>query len=100
MATGLAMVTGASSGIGFELAKLFADDGYDLIVAADDDAIQASADKLAVGGAGVRAVQVDLRKPDDVELLYRTAGSDGRALDAVVLNAGVGRAGPFVDGDL
>src|SRR5215213_5264916 len=102
MATGLAMVTGASSGIGFELAKLFADDGYDVIVAADDDAIQASADKLGSGsgGVGVRAVQVDLRKPDDVELLYRTVASDGRPLDAAVLNAGVGRAGRFVDGDL
>jgi uncharacterized protein len=94
------MVTGASSGIGFELAKLFAEDGYDLIVAADEDAIQASADKLATHGVRVRVVQVDLRKPDDVELLHRTAASDGRPLDAAVLNAGIGRAGRFVDGDL
>jgi uncharacterized protein len=99
-ATRLALLTGASSGIGFELARLFANDGYDLVVAADDDAIQASADKLGAAGAGVRAVQVDLRKPDDVELLYRTATADGRSLDAAVLNAGVGRAGPFVEGDL
>jgi uncharacterized protein len=100
MAKGLALVTGASSGIGFELAKLFAADGYDLVVAADDNAIQASADKLGATGIGVRAVQVDLRKPDDVELLYRSATGDGRALDVAVLNAGIGRAGPFVDGDL
>jgi uncharacterized protein len=99
-ATRLALVTGASSGIGFELARLFANDGYDLVVAADDDAIQAAADKLGATGGGVRAVQVDLRKPDDVDLLYRTATGDGRRLDAAVLNAGIGRAGPFVEGEL
>lgn len=96
MAKGLALVTGASSGIGFELAKLFANDGYDLIVAAGDEAIHAAGDKLAAGGVKVRAVQVDLRKPDDVELLYRTALGDGRPLDAAALNAGVGGAGRFV----
>jgi short-subunit dehydrogenase len=100
MANRLALVTGASSGIGFELAKLFADDGYDLIVAADDNAIQASAATLGGNGVRVEAVQVDLRKPEDVELLYRTATDQGRRLDAAVLNAGIGRAGPFVEGDL
>lgn len=93
----LALVTGASSGIGFELAKLFADDGYDLIVAADDDAIHPCADKLAAGGTEVRAVQVDLRKADDVDRLYSSATENGRRLDAAALNAGTGGGGRFVD---
>jgi short-subunit dehydrogenase len=97
-ATGLALITGASSGIGFELAKLFADDGYDLVIAAEDDAIHASADKLATAGIEVTPVQVDLRKPEEVDRLYRSV--DGRPLAAAALNAGVGRAGPFVDGDI
>ena len=100
MAKGLALVTGASSGIGFELARLFAGDGYDLVVAADEDGIEACADKLRGAGVEVRAVRVDLRKPEDVDRLYRTATSDGRSLAAAALNAGRGRAGPFIEGDL
>jgi len=75
--TSLALVTGSSTGIGFELAKLFADDGYDLVVAAEDDAIHASADKLATAGVEVRHVQVDLRNPEDVQ---RVAGSQTAGL--------------------
>jgi uncharacterized protein len=100
MANRLALVTGASSGIGFELATLFADDGYDLVVAADGDGIDASADKLRSAGVDVQAVQVDLRKPEDVVRLYDTATAGGRSLDAAALNAGSGRAGSFLEGDL
>lgn len=93
----LALVTGASSGIGFELAKYFAEDGYDLVLAADDDGIHATVDKLAPYGVDVEPVQVDLRKPDDVERLYGAATRDGRRLDAAALNAGTGGGGKFVD---
>jgi short-subunit dehydrogenase len=100
MSRGLALVTGASSGIGLELAKLFARDGYDLVVAADEKDIAACSDVLRGIGSEVQAVQVDLRKPEDVDRLYRTATAGGRTLTAAALNAGSGRAGPFVDGDM
>jgi short-subunit dehydrogenase len=100
MARGLALVTGASSGIGFELAKIFASDGYDLVVASDEDRLEECADELRVAAVDVQAVRVDLRKPDDVDRLYRTATGDGRELAAAALNAGSGRAGPFIDGSL
>jgi uncharacterized protein len=97
---GTALVTGASTGIGFELAKLFADDGYDVVIAAQGDGIHAAAEKLTATGADVRAVQVDLRDPDGVERLYREATEGGRPLTAAALNAGTGRADTFLEGDL
>ena len=96
---GLALVTGASSGIGLELAKLFAQDGYDLVVAAEDDGIQAAAGTLSGSGVDVRPVQIDLRKPKGVENLYQQATAEGQ-LDAAALNAGVGQGGSFIDSDL
>jgi uncharacterized protein len=90
----LAVVTGASSGIGFELARQFAEHGYDLIIAAEDDAIDTAARELS-NGTAVEAVKVDLATPDGVERLYARIREHGDQLEAVALNAGIGMGGDF-----
>ncbi|MGY2062584.1 SDR family NAD(P)-dependent oxidoreductase, partial [Nocardia gipuzkoensis] len=92
----LALVTGASSGIGFEIAKQFQARGFDLVVAAEDVAVETAAAALN-DGTDVRPVRVDLRTSTGVEQLYATATEGGRRLDAVALNAGVGRGGLFTE---
>ncbi|WP_369139022.1 SDR family NAD(P)-dependent oxidoreductase [Modestobacter versicolor] len=95
----LALVTGASSGIGFELAKLFAEHGYDLVVNAEDAGIQKAAMLVQAGGASVVAVQADLRTEQGVAELWSQVQGLGRPLAAAAINAGVGQSGAFVDTD-
>ncbi|MBI2701335.1 MAG: SDR family NAD(P)-dependent oxidoreductase [Mycobacterium sp.] len=93
----LALITGASSGIGLELARRFGEHGYDLIVAAENADIHVAAQQLGALGVHVRPVQVDLRTGKGVDELYRQVSAEGQPLDAAALNAGVGLGGSFLD---
>lgn len=97
----LAVVTGASSGIGLELARQFVDHHFDLVVAAEDAEIAVAAAILRAESSGsVEHVQVDLRDEQGVADLYARIRADGRPLAAIALNAGHGQGGAFVDNDL
>ena len=93
----LAVVTGASSGIGRELAMVCATRGFDLVIAADDPAIADAAEALRKTGATVDVVEGDLANLDDVDLLYDAIA--GRPVDALLANAGHGLGGAFLDQD-
>jgi short-subunit dehydrogenase len=92
---GLAVVTGASSGIGLELARRFAEHGFDLVVAAEGDDIQTAAAELRAEGGQVAAVRTDLATREGVEALAHAVEAAGRPVDALAVNAGVGVNGPF-----
>jgi uncharacterized protein len=96
----LALVTGASSGIGLELAKQFAQHGFDLVVAAENPEIEQAAAELTTLGAAVTPVQADLSTYEGCEELYQATQTLGRPVEALALNAGVGSGGPFDETDL
>ena len=89
-----AIVTGASSGIGYELAKLCAEHGYDLLIAADRP-LQAAAQTLRQAGASVETVETDLAKEAGCDRLIGAA--NGRRVDALLANAGLGLGHAFLD---
>jgi uncharacterized protein len=91
----LAVVTGASSGIGFELAQVFAAERFDLLIAAEDAELTRAQESLKTSGAEVQAHRVDLATEAGVIELYRHIATTGRPVDALALNAGIGAGGAF-----
>jgi uncharacterized protein len=95
MSDKFAIITGASTGIGFEIAHLAAKDGYDLLVVADEPLIDASAADFRNHGVEVRSVEADLSTEQGVRQLLEAAG--GRQVDVLVANAGRGLGHGFID---
>ncbi len=93
----LAVVTGASTGIGFELAKCCAKNGFDLIVVADEPEIQTAAEQLKSDGAAIDSLEADLATIEGVDRLIGQIG--GRPVSALLANAGRGLGKGFLDQD-
>jgi len=94
---GLVVVTGASSGIGLELAKRAASDGVDLLLAADRDLSEAAREARTAGAGEVETIECDLGTEAGGTLLVERIGA--RPVAALFANAGQGANGPFLDQD-
>lgn len=94
--TPLAVVTGASSGIGLELARVFAQKGFDLVVTAEDAELARATVELEALGTHVESLRVDLATPAGVEEFAGFVAERSRPVDALALNAGRGAGGKFI----
>jgi short-subunit dehydrogenase len=95
MSNKFAIVTGASTGIGFELASIAAENNYDLLVVADEQLIEAAAQDFKGHGVQVTAVEADLSTLEGVDKLL--AATNGRQIDLLCANAGRGLGKGFLD---
>src|SRR3954468_1985099 len=93
----LAVVTGASTGIGFELARECAKNEFDLVIAANEPELESAADELRREGGTAEEVQADLAPTEGVDRLYEKIG--GRPVAALLANAGRGLGHAFLDQD-
>jgi short-subunit dehydrogenase len=96
----LAVITGASTGIGLELARQFAEHNFDLIIAADEPEINHAAETLKMSGTQVQPVEVDLATHEGNDKLYEIIKADGRPVDSLCINAGIGISGEFINTDM
>lgn len=97
MARPIALITGGSAGIGLELAKCFAKDGYDLVLASKppEELEEARLQLMAEHPIHVQTVQSDLALPGAAEGLYQTILEMGLEVQVLVNNAGFGTYGRF-----
>lgn len=95
-----AVVTGASSGIGYELAKQFAQNGFDLLIASGSEDIHKAARDLEAFGAQIQPVEANLAEHEGTHDLISAIEAAGRPVDAIAINAGVGVSGRFIETDL
>jgi short-subunit dehydrogenase len=100
MAEQFALITGASSGIGFSLAKELASRGYDLAVSSSGERLSGVSEKLRAMGVEVIDIQADLATREGVKQLWDQVTTLGRNIDVACINAGVGVGGLFAETDL
>ena len=98
MANKFAIITGASTGIGFELATIAAKDGYDILVVADEPLIDAAAKDFEQFGTKVQSIEADLSTIEGVDQLV--AAANGRQVDLLCANAGRGLGHAFLEQDV
>jgi short-subunit dehydrogenase len=97
-----AVVTGGSNGIGLELARQFLANGFDVLIAGEDDQHTPDAVRtLSAEDQGeVTSWSGDLGREDQVNAFYEAIRASGRPVDALCVNAGFGLGGAFVETDL
>jgi len=102
MAKKTALITGGSTGIGYELARCFAAHGHDLVlIARHRDALEAAAGKIeGKYGVNVHTMTFDLADPDSPQKLFDAINAERIHIDYLVNNAGFGLGGEFIDTDL
>ena len=100
MRSQLAVVTGASSGIGYNLAKVFAENGFDLVIASHGERLEKAEADFTALGASVTAIHADLASREGVDTFWKGVEAVGRPVDAAAINAGVGVGGLFAETSL